>query len=124
MYRIFIILFLTSTVVHTFNLWGETDNNQTNFDTNQIINDPTISLRCREILKERQDKITIRQRLKDLMKRADQTITSCERGKRITTKSQLELSLIKIKQEYRLISLKIKVIEENLVRQGCPGILL
>ncbi len=122
MIRILLISFLL--VTSTSDLFAAKYDTSGDFDLDQIISDPSITTRCKDILTKRHQKITIKQRLKELIKRSQKGLKNAEKGKRSTAKSRLELTMVKIKQEHRLISLKIKILEERLVRKGCPGVLL
>jgi hypothetical protein len=92
-------------------------------DINDIINDPSVSLRCKEMIKERNDKVATKQKLKSLFKRNEKLVNKVPKNKK-TTRVRLDLSLNQIKNEIYLINMQIAEREENIVRQGCPGIRL
>jgi hypothetical protein len=88
-----------------------------------IISDPNVSLKCKELIKERNDKINVKQRLKDLLKRTEKLISKTPRHKQ-TTLAKLRMSYQKLRNEIYLVNIIIQSREENIVRRGCPGIRL
>ena len=92
-------------------------------DINDIINDPSVSLLCKEMIKERNDKVVTKQKLKSLFKRNEKLVTKVPKNKK-STRVRLDLSLNQIKNEIYLINMQISQMEENIVRQGCPVIRL
>jgi hypothetical protein len=92
-------------------------------DINDIITDPSVSERCKELIKERNDKINSKQKLKALLKRNEKLLAKTPRKKK-SARSKLNLSYNDIKHEIYLLNLNIQSKEENIVRQGCPGIRL
>ena len=92
-------------------------------DINDIINDPSVSLRCKEMIKERNEKVATKQKLKSLFKRNEKLLNKVPKNKK-STRIRLDLSLNQIKNEIYLINMQISEKEENIVRQGCPGIRL
>jgi uncharacterized membrane protein len=88
-----------------------------------IIEDPSVSVRCKEMIKVRNDKIHIKQKMSSLLKRTNGLMTKTPKEKKT---SSLRLQLIKsdIKNELLLTSMLIKSMEEEIVRRGCPGIRL
>ncbi len=88
-----------------------------------IIEDPSVSIRCKEMIKVRNDKIHIKQKMSSLLKRTNNLMVKTPKKKKT---SSLRLQLIKsdIKNELLLTSMLIKSMEEEIVRRGCPGIRL
>lgn len=87
------------------------------------ITKPALSLRCKELLRERSEKIKIQQRLNALLQRNQDLIKKSPKA-RATLHAHLEANQLKIKNELHLTNLSIEAMEENIVRSGCPGISL
>ena len=87
------------------------------------ITKPVMSLRCRELFKERSDKIKIHQRLNGLIKRNEELIKKTPKTKEML-RAKLDSSRVKIKNERYLTGLQIETMEENIIRSGCPGLSL
>lgn len=88
-----------------------------------LITDPSVSLRCKELIKDRNTKVLTKQRMKDLLKRNEKMITKTPRHKK-TVLSKLRLAYQELRNEIYLINVIIRNMEENIVRKGCPGIRL
>ena len=84
---------------------------------------PAMSLRCKEMLQERDNKVRVQQKLNSLMQRNQDLIKKNPKANQ-STQNRLQSSLIKIKNELHLTNLNIETMEENIVRSGCPGISL
>ena len=87
------------------------------------ITKPTQSLRCKELLRERSDKIKVQQRLNALLQRNQDLIKKSPKA-RESLHARLESNQIKVKNELHLANLQIQTMEENIVRSGCPGLSL
>ncbi len=85
------------------------------------ITKPTLSLRCRELFKERDEKIRVQQRLNSLLKR-NETLLKQTPSQKQSVISRLESSKIRVKNELYLANLQISGMEESIVRSGCPGL--
>ncbi len=86
-----------------------------------VITDPNLSLRCKEQMKERAEKIKFRQKLNDLMKRNDVLLKKMPQTRPSMVK-RLEANQISVKNELYLADLQVKAMEETIIRSGCPGI--
>ena len=87
------------------------------------ISDPSISANCRELLKQRNDRLTFKQRLIALRLRAENLIKkSPPERKSILTK--LKINRDSVIREAKLMQIKISNLEEKIIRKGCPGITL
>ena len=86
-----------------------------------VITDPNLSLRCKEQMKERAEKIKFRQKLNDLMKRNDVLLKKMPQTRPSMIK-RLEANQISVKNELYLADLQVKAMEETIIRSGCPGI--
>ena len=84
---------------------------------------PAFSLRCKELLKERNDKIKMQQKLNSLLQRNQTLIKKSPQAKK-TIHARLEANQMRIKNELHLSNLQVQTMEENIVRSGCPGISL
>lgn len=87
------------------------------------ITKPALSLRCKELLRERGDKVKVQQRLNALLQRNQDLIKKSPKAKP-SMHNRLLSSQVKIKNEIHLTNLNIETQEENIVRSGCPGISL
>jgi hypothetical protein len=87
------------------------------------ITKPVLSQRCRELFKERADKIKVQQRLNGLLQRNEDMIKKSPRAKD-TLHGRLSSTRVKIKNELYLANLQIETMEETIVRSGCPGLSL
>jgi hypothetical protein len=84
---------------------------------------PALSRRCKELHKERSDKVKVQQRLNALLQRNHDLIKKSPRAKE-TLHARLKANQVKVKNELYLTTLQIEAMEENIVRSGCPGIAL
>lgn len=82
---------------------------------------PPMSLRCKELFKERADKIKIQQKLNALLQRNEDLIRKSPKAKQ-TLHGRLNSSRVKVKNELYLTNVSIETMEENIVRSGCPGL--
>lgn len=87
------------------------------------ITKPVLSLRCKEMFKERADKIKVQQRLNALLQRNESLIRKSPKAKQ-TLHGRLESTRVKVRNELYLTTLQIETMEENIVRSGCPGLSL
>ena len=84
---------------------------------------PALSLRCKEMIKERDAKVKVQQRLQGLLQRNRDLITKTPRAKE-NLHARVEAHQIRVRNELHLTELQIQTMEENVVRSGCPGIAL
>jgi hypothetical protein len=96
---------------------------QTEYLTQDAINKPALSLRCKELLRERAEKIKVQQRFNALLQRNQDLIKKSPKAKP-SLRNRLLSSQVKIKNELYLTNLNIETMEESIVRTGCPGITL
>lgn len=87
------------------------------------IKQPVQSLRCKELFRERSDKIKVLQKLNGLLKRNEEMVKNVPKNKQGLL-GRLKSNQIKIKNELHLSTLRLESMEENIVRSGCPGISL
>jgi hypothetical protein len=87
------------------------------------ITKPVLSLRCKELFKDRADKIKMQQRLSALLQRNEDLIKKSPKAKQ-TLHARLKSNQVKVKNELYLANLQIETMEENIVRSGCPGLSL
>ena len=88
-----------------------------------LIRDPALSFRCKALLKDRDDKVKIKQRLDALYNRT-KTLWRKTPQQKETLRNKLKLSGRQIKNHLRLSKLRIRHMEEDIIRKGCPGITL
>lgn len=84
---------------------------------------PALSLRCKELFKEREAKIKVQQKLNALLQRNEDLIKKSPKAKQ-TLHGRLESTKVRVKNELYLTNLQIESMEENIVRSGCPGLSL
>ncbi len=87
------------------------------------ITKPALSLRCKELLRERSEKVKVQQRLNALLQRNQDLIKKSPKAKP-SMQNRLMSNQVKVKNELHLTNLNIETMEENIVRSGCPGISL
>jgi hypothetical protein len=87
------------------------------------ITKPSLSLRCKELLNDRSEKVVVQQRLNALLQRNQDLIKKSPKA-RTTMHSRLLSNQVRIKNELHITALNIETMEENVVRSGCPGISL
>ena len=87
------------------------------------ITKPALSLRCKELLRERSEKIRVQQRLNALLQRNQDLIKKSPKAGP-SMHNRLLANQVKTKNELHLTNLRIETMEENIVRSGCPGISL
>jgi hypothetical protein len=100
-----------------------TGNTQEEALMQDAITKPVLSLRCKELFKERTQKIKVQQRLNALLQRNEDLLKKTPKNKE-TLLARINASRIKIKNELYLANLQLETMEENIVRSGCPGLSL
>lgn len=93
----------------------------TDLFTRDILTDPNLSSRCKELLQERNDKIKTRQRLSSLYQRNQNLLKKTPSSRPLLTK-RVEASGITLRNELYIASLQVQNLEESIIRSGCPGI--
>ncbi|MBF0206666.1 MAG: hypothetical protein HQK53_07230 [Oligoflexia bacterium] len=86
----------------------------------QMIN-PAISTRCRELLKYREERIRLRQKAQFLSRRI-QRLQNEAPERRVYYKKKMDFIAIEVSHELHILNFQIQVIEEDIVKKGCPGI--
>jgi hypothetical protein len=84
---------------------------------------PALSIRCKELLKERDLKVRHSQKLQALLQRNRDLIKKTPNAKE-TLHARIEAHQIRVRNELHLAELQIQTQEENIIRSGCPGISL
>ena len=111
MHKIFLIL----TILFSTQLFAQ--------EISDIITDPAVSRRCKFLINQRNKKVNIQQRLNSLLQRNEKLLQRVKEQEK-TVKTKLEFSKTRIRNTLSLTKLKIRKMEENIVRKGCPGIAL
>ena len=88
-----------------------------------ILREPILSRRCKSLLDDRKQKLSVEQRLTGMLLRNTQ-LTDQAAEEQKTLKRRLELNKRQIENNLRLTKMRIKSMEENIIRNGCPGIIL
>jgi hypothetical protein len=86
-----------------------------------VIIDPTISKRCKSLISQRNEKILTKQKINSLLQRNSKLIKHALKSK-VTAIKRLEITKSSLNNNLRLTKFRIKAMEENIVRKGCPGI--
>lgn len=86
-----------------------------------IIKDPTVSRRCKSLISERNEKIRTKQKINSLLQRNNKLIKRAKK-KQVSAIKRLEITKTSLLNNLRLTRYRIKAMEENIVRKGCPGI--
>lgn len=94
---------------------------QTEFSVKEILTDPNLSTRCKELTQERNDKVKIRQRLSGLLQR-NQNLLKQTPSMRVAMRRRLESNQVTVRNELYLATLQVQSMEETIIRSGCPGI--
>jgi len=90
---------------------------------NTVVTDPSISRRCEELLNKRNQKVSHKQKLIELITRNRRLLKYVPKEKK-SVKTKLIDNYGKLKNELRLSLIKINHYEESIVRTGCPGLTL
>lgn len=88
-----------------------------------VITDPSISRRCNELMRQRQQKIDHKQKIRNLLQRSKRLIQLTP-PERKTIMTKLKKNYKSLSHELRLTLNQIQNKEENIIRKGCPGIKL
>ena len=88
-----------------------------------LIRDPALSFRCKALLSQRNDKVLVRQKLEALYKRT-KSLWKKTPSRRTTMRKKLKLTGRQIKNQLQLSKMRIRHMEEDIIRKGCPGITL
>lgn len=86
-----------------------------------IISDPNLSSRCKELLEERDAKIKTRQRIQGLIQR-NQILLKKTPAMREKLTKRLEATALTLRNEFYISGLQVQNFEEAIIRSGCPGI--
>lgn len=88
-----------------------------------ILTDPALSRRCKDLLYDRNQKVALKQKIVSLIKRNEDILKRAPQN-RTTALGRLKKSLNKLNQEKTITELEVQSMEENIIKQGCPGITL
>ena len=88
-----------------------------------VIEDPVISRRCKSLLRERTKKISIKQRLSAMILRNSRLTEKLKPNQQVA-KQKLDLNKTQIENNLKLTQIRIRAMEEDIIRKGCPGITL
>ena len=86
-----------------------------------VITDPSISIRCQELVEERTLKINHKQRISALIVR-NKVLQKITPDFKKSLKGKIQQNYSNLERELYLAKAKIEHLEENIVRKGCPGI--
>ena len=84
---------------------------------------PKIGAHCKALLQKRRYVTELKQKATNLKKRAQENI-KIDTNKRKTSVKKLEYILLELQNKIRLFSYQIENLNEQIVRNGCPGIVL
>jgi len=88
-----------------------------------ILLDPALSRRCKDLLVERNSKVALKRKIVTLIKRNEEILKHAAKNKELGI-ARLKRTLNVLKQERHITEERISSMEENIVKQGCPGITL
>jgi PP-loop superfamily ATP-utilizing enzyme len=94
------------------------DNSSMQAERDLLIN---LDIKCREMLDRHKKKSEIKNRMVELISKAQKLLKNANPNKK-TARAKLDITVINIKRELKLLRMDIKKEEENIIRQGCPGI--
>ena len=87
----------------------------------KVITDPAVSRRCKVLMKKRNERIEIKQKLYSLLERNKKAYKSAPLERK-TWRKKLNRNYKDLKHRLDLTLDKIKYQEEQIIRKGCPGI--
>lgn len=87
--------------------------------SNDLIRNAQITQRCQELLILRASKIKLKQRAQTLIDKNLKLLNRTPEKKKSLQK-KMNFTLRALNDEKRLLELKIKNLEETIIRQGCP----
>lgn len=108
-------IFLLCATFYSFTSFSQVDG------VRDIIKDPTVSRRCKALISQRNDKIRTKQKINSLLQRNNKLIKQAKKQQKSVIK-RLEVTKSSLNNNLRLTRFRIKAMEENIVRKGCPGI--
>lgn len=88
-----------------------------------VITDPAISRRCSALMKQREQKIDHKQKIRGLIERSRRLIKITP-PERKTVLKKLRKNYKSLSRELRHTLNQIQNKEESIIRKGCPGIVL
>jgi hypothetical protein len=88
-----------------------------------VITDPAISRRCSALMKQREQKIDHKQKIRGLLERSRRLIKITP-PERKTVLKKLRKNYKSLSRELRHTLNQIQNKEESIIRKGCPGIVL
>lgn len=88
-----------------------------------VITDPAISRRCSALMKQREQKIDHKQKIRSLIERSRRLIKVTP-PERKTVLTKLRKNYKSLTRELRHTLNQIQNKEESIIRKGCPGIVL
>ncbi len=97
--------------------------NMAELQAQDIIRTPVISQRCKSMLEDRREKISNQNRLSGLLQRNERLQNQLKPNQQVVRR-KLILNATRIENNLRLAKMKLKSMEEQILRKGCPGITL
>ena len=88
-----------------------------------ILKDPAVSLRCKELIKERQEKLEVKQKAQFLMRKSE-GIEENSPDRKLSIKRKMKVSQAKLRRKIFVVGKQIERMEDHIIRTGCPGIRL
>lgn len=88
-----------------------------------ILKDPAVSLRCKELISERKEKIEVKQKTQFLLRRSVGIQENAPNEKK-SIKRKMRVTAAKLKKKLYIVEKQIERMEKNIVRTGCPGLVL
>lgn len=110
-------------ILFTFFLSTAAFSSQNLSELKDVITDPAVSRRCKALIGNRDEKVRYQQKLNFLLLR-NQKVRQKTKVNQTTLRNRLDLNQVQIKNRLRLTKMRLQSMEENIVRKGCPGIVL
>jgi hypothetical protein len=89
--------------------------------TQSVLKDPSISLQCKALLRERREKLKIKQKTQAMMQRNKKLSKKVPNNKK-SLLIKVKTVSNKLNQIFMINKLQLRVIEEDIIKKGCPGV--
>jgi predicted nucleic acid-binding Zn-ribbon protein len=83
--------------------------------------DPTVTERCRYLIGKRDEVVRLKQRATELERRAQKALKNIPSQKKSLT-VRMESLVSTLQQEIKIYEMRIEIMNEEIIRKGCPGV--
>ncbi len=87
----------------------------------KVLTDPALSLRCKEMLGSRENKLEVKQKTQSLLARARGLLDTAPQSKQSIIK-RLKVNKTLLERRLQIAELQVSSMEEEIIRSGCPGL--